>query len=133
MIVMAPGGKLVTICDAHMTVDRAKSIGVARSAAGRSSTKGLLLMEKSNSIVDTFIVETRIRCQRYCTKATASAARRKKPNVFARTFEAVEIYDCGATSCSPSASFPSRYRNSRRCAMAMESAAKERGIVNTLS
>lgn len=91
--VIAPGGKLVTICDAHITAERLKSNGAARKAAGLKRMEGLPLMEKSSSIVDTFMVDNRRRYQRYCTKATASAARREKPKVFARTFEAVEIYD----------------------------------------
>jgi hypothetical protein len=91
--VIAPGGKPITIWEAHIIIERAKSNGVARSAAGRKSTKGFDLMENRSSIVDTFIVVTRRRCQRYWTKATASAALRKNPNVFDRIFEVVEMYD----------------------------------------
>lgn len=91
--VIAPGGKLVTICDAHIRIESANSKGVAREAAGLNRTNGLDLMENKSSIVDTFIVETRRRCQRYWTNATASAALRKKPNTLARIFEAVEMYD----------------------------------------
>jgi hypothetical protein len=53
--------------------------------------KGFDLMENRSSIVDTFIVVTRRRYQRYWTKATASAPLRTNPKVFARMFEAVEM------------------------------------------
>lgn len=92
-IVMAPGGKLVTICEAHIRTESANSRGVARKAAGLRRINGLDLMQNKSSIVDTFIVETRSRCHRYWTKATPSAALRQKPKVLARMFEAVEIYD----------------------------------------
>ena len=92
-MVIAPGGKPVIICDAHMKIARAKSIGVVRRTAGLKSIHGLDLMENSSSIVDTFKVETRRRYQRYWTKATAREALRKIPKLFARIFEAVEMYD----------------------------------------
>ena len=77
------------IRDAHIMIERAKSSGVALSAAGRKSMKGFDLIENSSSIVDTFKVVIRRRYQRYWTKATPSAALRKKPKVFAKIFEAV--------------------------------------------
>jgi hypothetical protein len=91
--VIAPGGKLVTICDTHIRIDSTNSKGVARKAAGLKRINGLDLIENRSSIVDTCIVETRRRCQRYWTKVTPSAALRKKPNTLARIFEAADMYD----------------------------------------
>lgn len=87
--------------------------------AGLISMKRFVLIVNNSSIVETFMVSTRNRCQRYCANATAKAARSAKPKRFARTLEAVVIYDCGATRSGPSASFPLIYRKSRRCAIAI--------------
>ena len=86
----APGGKLVTTCVAHIKTARTQSIGVADMAAHLKSMNGLDLMQKSISIVETFIAETRRRCHRYWTKATAKAPLIANPKALARTFEAVE-------------------------------------------
>jgi len=54
VIVIAPGGKLITIWEAHMMIDRANSIGAAPTTAGLRSEKGFDLMENRSSIVDTY-------------------------------------------------------------------------------
>jgi hypothetical protein len=89
--VIAPGGKLVTTCDAHIIPARTNKTGVARRADGLKKTNKFDLMLKSSSIVDTFIVWIRRRYHRYWTNATANAPRMLKPNKFARMFEAVDI------------------------------------------
>lgn len=96
VILMAPGGKLVTTCDTHMIIARANSIGVARITAGSKSRNGFALTQKSASIVETFMVLIRSRCHRCCTNATARDALKAKPKAFARIFEAVVIYPWGA-------------------------------------
>lgn len=109
MTVTAPGGKLITICNTHITMASRKSTGVAWKAAGRSKVKGFDLMSKSSSMVDTFMLFTLRRCQRYWTKASERHALSAYPNTFDRTFDMVDTYDWGITSPEPSASFPFMY------------------------
>ncbi len=89
--VIAPGGKLVTICDAHIRTARAHSVGVARRAAGTNSMKKFDLIENNVSIVETFIVDSLKRRQRYWQNAIARADRKAKPKALARMFDAVEM------------------------------------------
>lgn len=89
---IAPGGKLVTNCDAHMILAKPHSNGVARITAALNSRNGLALTQKSASIVETFMDVTRRRCHKCCTKAIASDALSENPKAFARMFEAVVTY-----------------------------------------
>lgn len=89
--VIAPGGKLVTICDAHIRTARAQSVGVARRAAGTKSMNKFVLIENNVSIVETFMAESLKSRQRYWQNATARAARKAKPKALARMFDAVEM------------------------------------------
>lgn len=91
--VMAPGGKPVITCKAHMKAARIQRTGEAANVDFLKIWKGFDLMARRSSIVETFIVCTRKRCQRYWAKATDKAARRKKPKELAIMFEAVVIYD----------------------------------------
>jgi hypothetical protein len=118
-IVRAPGGKLIAIEDNDIINASVHSIGVAFKDAFRNIWNGFDLMENKSSIVEIFIVCTLNRCQRYWEKATASDAFRAAPKAFAKTFEAVEIYDWGAIRKGPSAFLPSRNRNSMRCVSAI--------------
>ena len=53
---IAPGGKLVTICDVHIKIESTNNKGVAHNAASLRRTNGLDRMENRSSIVDTFMV-----------------------------------------------------------------------------
>jgi hypothetical protein len=116
---MAPGGKPVTICNAHIIAARRHRVGEAASVDILKMWNGLFLMANRSSMVETFIVWTRKRCQRYCANATDKAALREKPKALAMIFDAVVIYDCGATLFGPSAGFPSMNLKRMRWASAI--------------
>jgi hypothetical protein len=89
--VIAPGGKPVTICKAHIIAARRQRVGEAANVDILKIWNGLFLIANRSSIVETFIVWTRKRCQRYWANATDKAALRAKPKVLAIMFEAVVI------------------------------------------
>lgn len=91
--VMAPGGKLVTNCDIHITAASEHRMGVARKAECLNWTSGFDLRLNSSSIVETFKVEERRICHKCWAKAIPNEARRMNPKAFARIFEAVVTYD----------------------------------------
>lgn len=105
---MAPGGKLVTNCDIHITAASAHRMGVARKAEGLNWTNGFDLRLNSSSIVETFKVEERRIYHRCCANAIPKDARSMNPKAFARILEAVVTYDWGETLFGPSASLPLR-------------------------
>jgi hypothetical protein len=117
--VIAPGGNPVAICKSHVTIARRHRFGVARKLAVLKTYKGLDRSENKSSIVETFMLETRRRCQRYWTNARDKEHLKAKPKALAEIFDAVDMYDCGAARCRSSASFPFRRMNRTRWAPAM--------------
>jgi hypothetical protein len=120
--VIAPGGNPVAICKSHVTIARRQRVGVARKLAILKTWKGFDRSENKSSIVETFIVETRRRCQRYWTNAMDKEPLKANPKAFAKIFDAVDMYDCGAARCGPSAFFPFRKKNRTRWAPAIAAA-----------
>lgn len=55
-IVIAPGGKLMTMEDSHMSNASAHSIGVAFKEAARNIWKGFDRIANRSSIVETFML-----------------------------------------------------------------------------
>jgi hypothetical protein len=62
---MAPGGKLVITCKAHMNTARRQSVGEAAKVDLRKIWNKFDLIANNSSMVETFIACTLKRCQRY--------------------------------------------------------------------
>jgi len=106
----------------HIKIARPAKDGVAAIAAGLKSVKGFVRRQNKSSIVETFIVFARRRCQRYCVKATAKEPRMVKPNALARMFDAVATNAWETTLFGPSAFLSLMCWNKRKWATAIPAA-----------